>query len=181
MLDQAHQQNQRLLEAPRPAFITAPAARAPSALAAPCGEMRRLVMGPAGGNVRSAAISSHPFFANRLEVPCLVDDHSTALSKNPSTGHFLPDLPSQSASSGSLGRQSARAAMYNGTHCLAMASSRTFPPAGPTRTRSRTMLYRPRKTYRRGRRKTPPSAASHWSRNPTTSNKKPYTVNGNVR
>ena len=56
MLDQAHQQNQRLLEAPRPASVTAPAARAPSALAAPRGEMRRLVMSPAGGNVRPAAI-----------------------------------------------------------------------------------------------------------------------------
>ena len=50
-----------------------------------------------------------------------------------------------------------------------------------TRTRSRAMLYRHRKTYRRGTRMTPPSAASHWSRNPTTSNTKPYTVNGNAR
>lgn len=89
-------------------------------------------LGPTGGNMRPAAISSIIFFSNGLVAYCPIDDHSAEFPKNPSTGNFLPDLPCKSGSSGRLHRQSASAEMENGIRCLAVASYRMFPPAGPS-------------------------------------------------
>ena len=88
-------------------------------------------VGPTGGNVRPAAISSNIFFDNGLVAYCTVDDHPAEFPKTASTGNFLPDLPPKSASSGYLHRQSASAGMENGTCRLAIASYRTFPSVGP--------------------------------------------------
>jgi hypothetical protein len=83
----------------------------PDTLAAQPITGKRWVLGPTGGNVRPAAISSNTFFDNILAAHCAVDDHSAEFPKTTSTGNFPPDLHQKSASSGHLRRQSASAEM----------------------------------------------------------------------
>jgi hypothetical protein len=64
-----------------------------------------------GGAVWPGAISSHVFFDRRLGAHFLVDDHSAAFPKNPSTGNFSPDSLHKNASTGYFQRQGASAEM----------------------------------------------------------------------
>ena len=111
---------------------------APLPLGAAAPVMRRRLaregyLGPTGGNVRPAAISPNTMLDNMLAAQCAVDDPSTEFPKMTSTGNIPPELCHKIASSGPLCRQSASAEMENGICCLVIASSRTFPPAGPCR------------------------------------------------
>jgi hypothetical protein len=51
------------------------------------------LLGPTGGNVRPAAISSNVFFNNRLVAHCPVDGHSAEFPKKSSTGNFRQMYP----------------------------------------------------------------------------------------
>src|SRR5262249_16873032 len=80
--------------------------RSPAGLAGPPSGPQASLMtdiGPTGGNVRPAAISSNALFDNMLVAHCTVDDRSAEFPKTTSTGNFVPDLPPKSASSGHLG------------------------------------------------------------------------------
>jgi hypothetical protein len=87
--------------------------------------------GPTGGNVRPAAISSHVFLDRRLVAQCPVDDRCAEFPQKSSTGNIPPALPCHNASSGQVRKERASAGMQNGTCSVAIASYRTFPPAGP--------------------------------------------------
>ena len=69
------------------------------------------LLGPTGGNVRPAAISSNAFFDNKLVAHGSIADHSAEFPKTLRTGNCLPYLPYKSASSECLRRQSASAKM----------------------------------------------------------------------